>query len=161
MLFKDKSIVKDTNDTFEAVQQIFTEYLQKNKHRKTPERYTILKEIYALEDHFDIEKLFHIMKNNRYHVSRATLYNTIDLLIECNLVSKHQFGQNAAQYEKSFKSHQHDHLICLDDKNDVIAIKEFCDPRIQAIKEAVEKQFNVKIDHHSLTFFANVEKKKK
>jgi len=52
----------------------------------------------------------HEIKN--YRVSRATVYNTLDLLVECDLVSKHQFGKNLAQYEKSYGYKQHDHLIC-------------------------------------------------
>ena len=90
--------LQTTQDTYEMVKQIFTEYLEKSKHRKTPERFTILKEIYAHDGHFDIESLYIRMKNNRYRVSRATLYNTMDLLLDCGLVVKHQFGQNCSHY---------------------------------------------------------------
>ena len=89
------------------------------------------------------------MKNNNYRVSRATVYNTLDLLVECDLVSKHQFGQNLAQYEKSYGFRQHDHILL--DSGHMI---EFCDPRIQNIKKTLEEMFNIDITHHSLYFFA-------
>jgi len=96
----------------EAVRKIFTEYLETNKHRKTPERFAILDTIYSIDGHFDIEKLYVLMaEQEKFRVSRATLYNTIILLMDAKLVIKHLFG-NSSQYEKSFNIETHHHLIC-------------------------------------------------
>jgi Fur family ferric uptake transcriptional regulator len=129
-----------------SVEQIFRDYLERHGHRKTPERFAILTEVYAQEGHFDIERLYGRMKENNYQVSRATLYNTMDLLIECDLVRKHRFNETQSWFERAHAFRQHDHVIC--DACGTVA--EFCDPRIQQIRNTVAEVMGFNVRSHAL-----------
>ncbi len=138
----DKQNIKD------VVRQIFTEYLNVNKHRKTPERYAILDTIYSIDGHFDIDMLYGLMhKEHKYSVSRATLYNTIILLLDARLIIKHQFG-NTSQYERSYNRETHHHQIC----TECGKITEFKSDKLQvAIEDTKQDDFN--LTHYSLYLY--------
>jgi len=136
------------------VKAIFSSHLEKYALRTTPDRNAILEEIYRRTDHFDAEALYIHMKNQNYRVSRATVYNTLELLVSCDLITRHQFGKNLAQYEKSYGFKQHDHLICLDCSE----VLEFCDPRIQQIKSMMGDILSFEVTHHSLNLYGKCKK---
>ena len=147
------SIKKDpqVEKTKQQVRELFTTYVEQNQQRKTPERYAILDEIYSSKAHFDVDELFLKMKTRNYHVSRATVYNTLDLLVESGLVKRHQFGQNTSHYEQAFGYKQHDHLIC----NHCKKVFEFCDPRVQQITSTMGQLLKFEVSSHSLHLYGN------
>ena len=138
----------------EEVKNILDKHLELKGLRKTPERYAIINEVYSFNHHFDADELYSQMIKKKYRVSRATIYNTLELLVNLELVTRHVFKDNLAKYEKSFGFMQHDHIIL--DNDEII---EFCDPRIQSIKNTVEEMFDIKIKNHSLYFFGEKNKK--
>lgn len=131
------------------VKKLFTDYLEQHQQRKTKERFIILEEIYSRDDHFDAEGLYSVLIAKKHRISRATVYNTLDLLLACELITKHQFGNNLARYEKSFGYRQHDHLICIDCNK----VLEFCDPRIHQISTRMGELLQFNIAHHSLILY--------
>ncbi|HLG36428.1 MAG TPA: transcriptional repressor [Bacteroidia bacterium] len=135
----------------EAVRKIFSDYLDKKGYRKTTERFAVLDEVYSISEHFNVESLYAHMKNKKHRVSRATIYNTIEHLLSCNLITRHQFRKNLTIYEKSFEYKQHDHLIC----NECEKVFEFCDPRIQQIQSTMGNLLNFAVTHHSLNLFGS------
>jgi Fur family ferric uptake transcriptional regulator len=146
-LKKDPKVEK----TKQEVRELFTAYLEQNQQRKTPERYAILDEIYSSKAHFDVDELFVKMKSRNYHVSRATVYNTLDLLVESGLVKRHQFGQNTSHYEQAYGYKQHDHLIC----NHCKKVFEFCDPRVQQITSTMGTLLKFNVSSHSLHLYGD------
>jgi Fur family ferric uptake transcriptional regulator len=97
------------------------------------------------------------MKNKNYRVSRATLYNTIDLLLDSNLVIKHQFGKNIAQFERAYQCSQHDHLIDIESGK----VIEFCDPRIEEIIRTASSLYCFQPQYHSLYIYGNLSEQDK
>ena len=143
-----------------TIKDVLKQYLQDKGFRNTPERYTILEEIYNMEHHFNVDDLYLLMMQKKYHVSKTTIYNTIEIFLDAGLIRKHQFGektQSSSSYEKSYFDKQHDHLVIYksDSDKEIEEIIEFCDPRIQGIKESIEKAFGVSIDTHSLYFYGH------
>lgn len=95
-----------------AAHNALTQYIHTKKLRRTPERYAILDKVFDIAEHFSIENLYTTLEQDGFHVSKATLYNTIQLFVDCGLIRRHQFDGKSAQYERIAGNGNHHHLIC-------------------------------------------------
>lgn len=140
----------------EKAAELFKEFLKREKNRITPERFEVMD--YALEHdaHFGADELYIQMKNANSRVSRATVYNTLELLEQCNLLIKRNFGDNITRYESNFKRQIHDHLICVDCGK----IVEFSDQRIKDIPSEISENLGFELDSYSFNIFARCKNKK-
>ena len=89
----------------------FKTFLKKGNHRITSERFEVLDYALDYKGHFGADDLYVAMKNKNSNISRATIYNTLELLAKCNLLAKRNFGDGKTRYESSFNRKNHDHLI--------------------------------------------------
>lgn len=128
----------------------FQSYLKNEKNRITPERFEVLDAALEHEGHFGADDLYIVMKNKKSQVSRATVYNTLELLVQCDLLKKRNFGDNITRYESSLKKQVHDHLICMDCGR----IVEFTNSKIKNLPEDICSEFNFKLESYSFNIFA-------
>ncbi len=112
MPIRDVYALKMDKNSALQKRELFTEYLTRKGHRKTPERYAILDLICSINGHFDVDLLYKSLESANFHVSRATLYNTIELLVDSRLLVRHQFGIQGVQYECADRACTHFHLVC-------------------------------------------------
>jgi Fur family ferric uptake transcriptional regulator len=140
------------NNVKDTVRGTFEQYLQKKGLRKTQERFAILDAIYSMDGHFTMEELQKVMNDSRFHVSRATLYNTMELLTDALLVVRHKFD-NSSQYEKSFNMTTHFHRICM-------ACGTVVEVRDDALREVIEHTHSkgFSITHTSLYIYGECSK---
>ncbi len=135
--------------TMETARQKFEDYLREENYRVTPERFEVLDAVMGTTGHFDADELFLTLKKSGSKVSRATVYNTLDILEECELVFKTRLKDHGSRYEKAFGRSHHDHLVCVKCGK----IVEFVDDGIEQAQQAIAKKFKFSLISHSHQIF--------
>ncbi|MDD3405187.1 MAG: transcriptional repressor [Paludibacteraceae bacterium] len=121
-----------------AAHKILTDFLSVKKMRQTIEREKILDCIYAYNGHFKPNTIYELMQND-FRVSKATVYNTFETLLECNLIVSHHFLHDRVEYEKTTANATHHHRIC----TKCGEVQEFSDLKIKrAIKNRTFTTFD-------------------
>ncbi len=143
-----------------AAVETLARYLREKNLRPTRERFMLVGEIMGTSGHFDADELYRSLSGKGVKVSRATVYNTLDLLVECGLISRYRFGENHSRYEKAFGRPRHDHLICLG-CGDII---EFVSEKLEKIQKEVCEEKKFRPENSTLQIFgtcARCQQKKK
>jgi Fur family ferric uptake transcriptional regulator len=127
------------------VNQVFSEYLKKKELKNTPERFTILDEIIKWHKHFEADALLVHLKTKNKKISRATIYRTLELLVDCGLVKKVTFNHSQACYEPVSGLSNHDHFIC----EQCGKIIEFYDASINRIHDHLQAHYGLEVLHYT------------
>ena len=122
----------------------FRSYLKSKGLKFTPERKAILKKIFSLHEHFDVEKLYEKLDKR---ISRATIYRTLSLLVKSKLVEELFRCQDKVSYERIFGHKHHDHMLCINCGK----IIEFREEKIEKLQEAVCKKYGFTSVEHKLS----------
>ena len=130
-------------------EEVFREYLAKRSLRMTEERRAILAALLHTRGHFDVDGLSDMLRKSGRRVSRATIYRTLDHLVESGLAIRHDFGDNNSRYEKAFGRLHHDHMVCLH----CGGIEEFENPEIEALQETVSREHGFELVRHTMLLF--------
>ncbi len=118
--------------------EVFLTFLKKG-YRITPQRFEVLDNALDINTHFTADQLYNKMRKNKSTVSRATVYNTIELLVKCEILSKRIFNQTTTMFEINLNRKQHDHIIC----EECGKIWEFSSPEIDEIVKKIADKFNM------------------
>ena len=93
--------------------QVFSEYLNSKDLRLTKERKAVLQEVFLHPGHLEAEELAHNLRKKKKSASRATIYRTLDLLVESGIVRRVDLGHGHSHYELELDHPHHEHMICL------------------------------------------------
>ena len=126
--------------------QIFEDYIRRRGLRRTPEREEILREIFAMHCHFDVDELYLKLKGKGSKVSKASIYRALPLFIECGLIREVDFRDGHWHYEHIYGHALHCHLRCLGCGE----VQEFEEPGLQLLEERLGQKYRYQIKGHQL-----------
>ena len=122
----------------------FKESLKKEGLKYTPQRTAVLEEIIKDKGHRESEEIYLALKKRGQPVSRATVYRTMDILVNNGFARKMNLGDGRARYESKVNSPHHDHLVCMD----CGLIVEFMDQKIEDLQDKIAIQYNFQLKRH-------------
>ena len=129
----------------------FDEFLQTRGMRRTPQRRTIVEEVFKRHEHFEAEDLIKQLQDlpGERSVSRPTIYRTLGELVEAGLLREVAFNNRRSVYEHDYGYPQHDHMHCTECRG----LFEFHSDEILRIRDAVAREHRFRATGHRLTVF--------
>ena len=122
----------------------FMKVLRNENLKLTPQRVEIFREVCDSDEHREAEEIYLALRERDVHVSRATVYRTMNILYQHDLVRRMNIGDGKWRYEHWLDCHQHDLLICIR----CGTIVEFMNPQFEEIQKDVADKFNYKLVKH-------------
>lgn len=126
--------------------QVFRDYLRERGLRRTPEREQVLREIFEIHRHFDVDELYLRLRGKGAKVSKASIYRALPLFIDCGLVREVDFSEGHWHYEHIYGHSHHSHLRCLGCGE----ILEFEEPALKLVEEHLAQEHGYLIKGHHL-----------
>ena len=126
--------------------RILRDYIKSKGLRNTAEREMILEEIFSCHDHFDVDELYLRLKEKKKQISKASIYRTIPVLIECGLIDRVFFEDGHHHYEHIYGHGHHCHLRCIGCGR----IVEFKDKDLLEIEKRLARRYQFKVTYHKL-----------
>ncbi|MFH2084787.1 MAG: Fur family transcriptional regulator [Candidatus Omnitrophota bacterium] len=128
------------------IERTFGSYLRQNGMRVTPERKTILREIFAIHRHFDTEEIFETLRRKKTGISHASVYRTMPILVKAGLVSRTAAAPGKAVYEHIYGHEHHDHMFCVECGKHI----EFKNDNIERLQIEICRKYGFKPEYHNL-----------
>lgn len=126
--------------------------MSEKDYRLTPQRQVILKIFLDnMDRHLSAEEVYQLVKKEHPKIGLATVYRTLDLLAELDVLQKMNFGDGRSRYELSSDedTHHHHHLICLRCQR----VLEFEDDLLEELEDRIEARSGFKIVNHQVKFY--------
>lgn len=137
-----------------SVQERLDDFIRRKGLRRTNQRDVIVKAVFSKDEHFTAEELFERVRRTDADTSRATVYRTLALLVEANLLREIDLGDNQTTYDPNFVDKpSHNHLMCIDCGK----VVEFEDLNLDLLNDCVTRRLGFKPLRQSIKIEANCE----
>ena len=136
------------------IKQRLDEFIRRKGLRRTVQREQIVDVAFSRDEHFTAEELFERVRKVDTETSRATVYRTLGLLVEADLLRQIDLGENQVTYDPNFLNKpSHNHLVCIDCGK----VVEFEDHNVDVQTDCVSRRLGFKTVRHSIKMEANCE----